>query len=650
MKVKAITVPEICLVAPSSALAELVREIAAARHIEIGIYTGVLDEGVRVARELSERGAKIFIIRKGTAALLSENGFNVAKINTTLNDYLRHLNLMKQHNGKLAIVEYISFLPELRKLCEYLGVQDAEIFSYSNAENYEICVHNALSSDASILLGGGESLPKEAKRLNIPHTVVENTEQSVNLAIDTAVQLLKVQKDEADRNRHYKIQYEQYSAVVNYSNDAILSIDSQGDIIISNDRARQMLKLPYRLGCNVREVLPMLDFAQMKTAKHVTLNKIIKLSDMMLSVNEMPIVVNNRFEGVILLLQDIRDIQNSEKEIRLHLYNKGHSAKYDFDDIIGNSERIRRTKQIASNYAATASSILIVGETGTGKELFAQSIHNRSTRHSGPFVAINCAALPKELLSSELFGYEEGAFSGAVKGGKAGIFEVAHGGTIFLDEIGEIPPETQIQLLRVLQEKEVRRLSSDKVIPIDVRVICATNKDLSIEVQQHRFRMDLFYRINVLKLTIPPLRDRREDIPLIVEHAIAHLPAKTQKRIFDYMAILYPVLDEYLWPGNIRELLGVMERVTILLDNEFPMTPDIELLIDMPSEIATNSPVSEVTQRQHRSKGRTETLDRDQLIDALVLNQYNKQNAAKALGISRSTLWRLMRQYGLYDL
>jgi transcriptional regulator with PAS, ATPase and Fis domain len=644
LTVKTATVPEICLVAPSVALAELVREVSKARNISIGIYTGVLDEGVKVARELAKSGAKIFISRKGTAALLSEQGFNVAKINTTLNDYLRHLNLMKRHNGKIAIVEYNAFLPELHKLCAYLGVQDAEIFGYSNATDYECSVQRALNSHASILLGGGETLPKEAKRLNIPHTVVENTEQSINLAIDTAVQLLKIQKDEAEKIRHYKIQYEQYSAVVNYSNDAILSIDTHGCIIISNEKARQLLKFSSRGRANIQQVLPMLDFSQLKVATHVTLNRIIKLNELMLSVNEMPIVVNEHFEGAIILIKDIRDIQNSEKEIRLHLYNKGHTAKYNFDAIIGDSERICRTKQIASNYASTASSILIVGETGTGKELFAQSIHNNSMRRNGPFVAINCAALPKELLSSELFGYEEGAFSGAVKGGKAGIFEVAHGGTIFLDEIGEIPQETQIQLLRVLQEKEVRRLSSDKVIPIDVRVICATNRDLSTDVFNHRFRMDLFYRINVLKLSIPPLRERREDIPLIVSHAIAGFSNETQARVQAYMSALYPRLSEYPWPGNIRELLGVIERVTTLLNNDAPMTPDLELLIDMPS--LTSQSVTDTSEQRQPVAA---PLSREVICSTLAENQYSKQKTAKALGISRSTLWRLMRQFGLYD-
>lgn len=642
------SVPEICLIAPSGALAKLTREIARELNLEIGIYKGVLDDGVKIAEKLVKRGAKVFISRKGTATLLSESGYNVAKINTTLNDYLRHLNLMKEHNGKIAIVEFHEFLPELQKLCDYLEVKDAEIFAYSNAYDYEISVENALNSHASILLGGGETLPKEAKRLNIPHTIVENTEQSIKLAIETAIQLLRVQKEEAIQKRFFKIQFEQYSAVVNNSTDAILSTNDTGMIVISNQKAKSLFKvLNDKKQHNLQDILPMLEFDKIKHFKENGISRIVKINEKLLSAKEMPIFVNQRFEGAIVLLQDVQDIQDSEQKIRLHLYEKGHKAKYDFDDIIGQSEVISKTKMIANSYAKTQSSVLIIGETGTGKELFAQSIHKNSNRRKGPFVAINCAALPKELLSSELFGYEEGAFSGAIKGGKAGIFEVAHGGTIFLDEIGEIPLETQIQLLRVLQEKEVRRLSSDKVIPVDVRIICATNKNLSREVEENRFRMDLYYRINVLKLKIPSLRERREDIPLLVAHFIKSMPPEITTDIRNYMINLYPTLMAYQWPGNIRELQGVMERIVAIFTGNKLINPELDMLIDMPKE---ERPVlRQKDDSAKKEKTSSEKISLDSVRNALELNRYNKQKTAESLNISRSTLWRLMHRYDLYE-
>jgi Transcriptional regulator containing PAS, AAA-type ATPase, and DNA-binding domains len=630
-------VPEICLVAPSQALADLTASIAKKRGENIGIYVGVLDEGVKMAEKLSKQGAKIFVSRKGTAALISKRGFNVAKISTTLNDYLRHLNLMKQYSGKIAIVEYYEFVPELKKLCEYLKIEGTSIFGYSNNDVYKDCVEKALNSGANILMGGGAQLPAEAKRLGIPYTVVENTKESINTALDVAQQLLSVQKKEAEEKKHYKIQLEKYMTVVNYAHDAIINVDKDGKIAIVNTGALKILQLTDScIGKDIMKVVPALEFKLLEKDKKKELNKIIKIGEALISVNKIPITVNGVFEGAVYMFQNIKDIQRSEEKIRLQLYEKGHIAKYDFADIIGNSLSIERAKNIAKYYANTTSSILIIGETGAGKELFAQSIHNNSPRRNGPFVAINCAALPKDLLSSELFGYEEGAFTGASRGGKAGIFEVAHGGTIFLDEIGEIPRETQVQLLRVLQEREVRRLSSDKVIPIDVRVICATNRDLAKEVKENHFRADLFYRINVLKLAVPPLREREEDIPLIVDHFLQQLGVHNYEKIKEYMKTLYPKISGYSWPGNVRELLGITERIATLLENDFSMDIDLNMILE-------NINFNFLPMEDHT----VDKLQRDDIITALRNNLYQKGKAAEALGISRSTLWRLMNKYNI---
>jgi len=630
-------VPEICLIAPSQALADLTASLAKKRGENIGIYVGVLDEGTKIADELSEQGAKIFVSRKGTAALISKKGYTVAHISTTLNDYLRHLNLMKHHTGKIAIVEYTEFVPELEKLCRYLGVEDTYIYGYGNADEYICCVEKALNSDASILMGGGAQLPEEAKKLGIPYTVVENTRESVNLALDAAQQLLRVHKREEEEKKHYKIQLEKYSTVVNYAHDAIISVDEKGIIAVVNTEALKILQLTDScVGKEIMKVAPALEFDSLKKEKQREINKIIKINETLISVNKIPITVNGGFEGAVYMIQNIKDIQKSEEKIRLQLYKKGHIAKYDFADIIGNSLSIKRAKDIARNYANSTSSILIIGETGTGKELFAQSIHNNSPRKNGPFVAINCASLPKDLLSSELFGYEEGAFTGAVKGGKAGIFEIAHGGTIFLDEIGEIPKETQMQLLRILQEKEVRRLSSDKVIPVDVRVICATNRDLAKEVKENRFRMDLFYRINVLKLTIPPLREREEDIPLIADHFLQQFRKENYRNIKEYMETVYPKIMGYAWPGNVRELLGIAERIAILLENNFSMEIDTSMILE-------NIDYSSL----HAENLAIEQLHKNDIIIALKENSYQKGKTAEALGISRSTLWRLMNKFNI---
>ena len=629
-------VPEICLIAPSQSLADLAKKVALERGLNIGIYVAVLDEGLRLARQLTRKGAKIFVSRKGTAQLLAPHHYTVAKINTTLNDYLRHLDILKEHTGKMVIVEYDGFINELKLLCRYLGVENTMILGYRNAPEYEECVKKALDCNATSFMGGGASLPSEAKRKGIPYTVVENTYQSVSLALDAAVQLLNVQKREYEKQKNYKIQLEKYVTLVNHTHDAIINVDSGGYISIFNVKAQNMFSLTAEsVGQNVAQLFPELDFAQFKKAAKSELNKIIHFKELLVSVNQIPVILNGQFEGAIYLFQSISNIQKSEQKIRLQLHQKGLTAKYHFEDILGESDAIEKVKKIAASYARTDSAILITGETGTGKELFAQSIHNESRRRNGPFVAINCATLPKDLLSSQLFGYDDGSFTGAVKGGKPGIFELAHGGTIFLDEIGEIPEETQVQLLRVLQEKEVRRLSNDKVIPVNVRVICATNKNRADKVAAKRFRMDLYYRINILKLKIPPLRERKDDIPLLVNHFLKRFSMEGETEQLQQKVVpLYDRLIKYSWPGNIRELRGVTERMSILLSQDFPLDWDMIMMEDFSEE--------------HDSK-KVSQYRREDLVKTLQECGYRKQKAASALGISRSTLWRLMKKYGLED-
>lgn len=636
-------VPEICLIAPSEHLADLTRRVASERGIQVGIYVAVLDEGLKLARTLSRQGARIFVSRKGTAELLAQNHFTVAKISTTLNDYLRHLDLLKGHQGKMVIVEYVGFLKELKLLCQYLGVENTTILGYQNATEYEACVKKALASDATCFMGGGASLPYEAKRQGIPYTVVENTRESVSIALDVAVQLLEVQKREREKRKEYEIQLKKYETLMDHTQDAIINVDSRGLVSIMNTEARRMLRLTNSVvGRDIRELLPELDFDALRRAPGQEVSQIIRIQGQLTSVSKIPIVINGHFEGASYFFQSVKRIQKSEQRIRLQLHQKGLVAKYRFEDILGASASLERVKLIAASYARADSSILITGETGTGKELFAQSIHNSSPRRNGPFVAINCAALPKDLLSSQLFGYEEGSFTGAAKGGKPGIFELAHGGTIFLDEIGEIPEETQIQLLRVLQEKEVRRLSSDKVIPIDVRVICATNKNLAREVRERRFRMDLFFRINVLKLEIPPLRERREDIPLLAEHFLKEFCGEERFcGVSSRLKELYPGMQQYAWPGNIRELQAATERIAILLDQGFPMEIDAGMMME------DFGPAGEPKAGPSAGAlgGLISALRREDIARALQENNYRKGETAAALGISRSTLWRIMRKY-----
>jgi len=323
----------------------------------------------------------------------------------------------------------------------------------------------------------------------------------------------------------------------------------------------------------------------------------------------------------------------------------GVQRTFSFDDILGNSSIMEKTKELARIAAGTSSNILIQGETGTGKEVFAQAIHNASAFNEGPFLAVNCAALPRDLIESELFGYVEGAFTGASKKGRLGKFELASGGTIFLDEIGEMPPEVQVKLLRVLQEKTVVRVGGDRTIPIDCRLIAATNRDLQSEVDERRFRRDLLYRLNVITIEVPPLHERQDDIPLFIERFLQTFAERNGKIVSDVSADVVELLCHYRWPGNVRELENVIEHAVALVKDRTitrgDLPPHLAQIIELgDSEIETDSTFD-------RAKKSHDEAVRQLYLEALRIENGDVVRAARVLGVSRATLYRRLKQHDL---
>ncbi|HWR09784.1 sigma-54-dependent Fis family transcriptional regulator [Sporomusa sp.] len=354
-------------------------------------------------------------------------------------------------------------------------------------------------------------------------------------------------------------------------------------------------------------------------------------------INEQDVIT-----GGIIFLKPIKQVKTMVNRFI------DNSATFQFSDIIGKSIQICEAIHVGTRAAATASTVLINGESGTGKEIFAQAIHNRSANHNGPFVAVNCGAIPRELIGSELFGYDEGAFTGAKRGGKLGKFEIASGGTLFLDEIGDMPLEQQTALLRVIQERKVTRIGSDKIIPITIRLICATNKNLLEEVEKGTFRLDLYYRLNVLSIMIPPLRDRREDIQPLFEHFLGKL-SREQGREFSAESEVIDYLNGYHWPGNVRELQNVVEHAACLAENGVITVGHLPEVLYVPAslmELATIQADETVFNRKQRQKiaGFTE---RTKIINKLNAFAGNVSRVAKELGISRNTLYNKMRLYSI---
>lgn len=325
---------------------------------------------------------------------------------------------------------------------------------------------------------------------------------------------------------------------------------------------------------------------------------------------------------------------------------KYQTARYNLNDIIGDSEKMQRVKALCQS-AAKASSILLYGETGTGKELFAQAIHNLSERHSKPFLAINCGAIPASIIESYLFGYSAGAFTGAKKEGSIGAFEQANHGTIFLDEISEMPMDLQSRLLRVIQEKEVMRIGNFKPIKLDVRIICSSNRDLLQAVNEGKFREDLYYRINVIEIKIPPLRERKEDIPQLVRHFINEFNGILGKFVLKIDPEVFEVLVNCDWRGNVRELKGVMERAMNLIDvneNELRVSHLPAGVLEKNCFVNAGQGPAIFTLKEQVQKAEEAAIR-----NALKLTDQRKKEAADFLGISTITLWRKMKEYGMGD-
>lgn len=364
----------------------------------------------------------------------------------------------------------------------------------------------------------------------------------------------------------------------------VIAINSDGKIFSYNEKARTIMGLDSQnvIGENALTLFPKIPFK--KTLKHIeSKDKLEKINgyDVVITVN--PIFHSERLLGAVAILKRFSEEETKQHVIRSQLIGRGYKAKYKFEDIVGESDTLNKCKSIALNMSKSDASILITGESGTGKEMFAQAIHNSSKRKEFQFVAVNCGALPESLLESELFGYEEGAFTGARKGGRPGLFELAHKGTLFMDEVGEIPLKLQKSLLRVLQEREVVRLGGGRVIHVDIRLIAATNRNLKKMVNDGNFREDLYYRLNVLPLSIPALRERKQDIKLLMD-----LFKKMFSWDFELTHAAKEILFSNSWKGNIRELKNCIEYIS----NMGIKKVDIQ---DLPFNFENNQEKEEVT-------------------------------------------------------
>lgn len=446
-----------------------------------------------------------------------------------------------------------------------------------------------------------------------------------------------------------------YEAVLNNIRSGVVITDPRGYVVFFSESYGRFLKKDTgeQIGKHVTEVIE-------NTRMHIVaetgipeINRPHHVMNQDMVVQRIPIFIDGELEAVFgqVMFEDVRDLQSLARQLevletKVKFYEKElenlRSSKYTFENIIGKSSNIKALKKFALKAATKNAPVLLLGESGTGKELFAHAIHHASERRFFPFIRVNCAAIPKDLLEAELFGYEPGAFTGAGSKSKAGKFELAHRGTIFLDEISELPMEMQPKLLRVLEEKEVERLGGTRVIPCDFRVIAATAQDLQTCVEQGKFRSDLYYRLNVIPVQIPPLRDRKQDIPVIAEHLVNRLGNEFGTKINKISPEVIEAFLKYEWPGNVRELANIIERSLYAIEGAED-TIRMEHLPVLFQTFRGNVFKAGITSW----KAIRDASEKEALIRALRVSNNNTGKAAEILGIHRTALYKKMKKFNL---
>lgn len=540
------------------------------KYSNVHVALGTMKEGLELAKKLEEDGAKIIVTRGGTYKLVRDAlKIPVVEIKVSVYDIIESFDKLEDPNEKIGLVGYSNVVYGFDILKKFITNEVVKIELKNEEDIYEIIEKNkSLGINTYI---GDSNVKRIVEQLNCRGIVINSQKESIHTAIQEARRINKATKDE-----NFKAQ--QITAMADYVHDGLIAIDNNENITVFNKAAERIFGVAHKgaIKKNINEIIPDSEFNNVLKTSESRIGEIINYKDTKLSANITPIILEGSIAGAVSTFQEVNELQSIEQKIRISLNAKGFLAKYKFSDIVYQSDEIKKCIEIAKEYAKYDAPIHICGESGVGKELFCQSIHNYSSRKYGPFVAINCAAIPPTLIESELFGFEEGSFTGAKKKGKPGVFELAHNGTLLLDEVNEIPKELQGRLLRVLQEKQIMRVGGEKIIPINVKIVSTSNKYLKRMVETNEFRKDLYFRLNVLNLRIPSINKRKDDILILAEHFI-----NKYSSVYDKEPIkITPQVKEHLlnreYEGNVRELENIIERSVILSSFEFIKNENID--------------------------------------------------------------------------
>jgi propionate catabolism operon transcriptional regulator len=628
----------------------VVAEYAGRAIVEVvdGTFSGALT----IAQDRLERGAVDVFVSAGSNASILRAGLQapVATIQLTGFDLLQALIKARRIADRVGVVMYGHTIPELDAVKDLLNIEISQ-HAYQTPDDARQRFDALRRAGYQVIVGS--SLVVELAQEAGLHGLLAYSLASIRKGFDDALELARLARLEAGR-------YEQLQSVLHNLQEAVVAVDRRSRIIAVNPPMQQLLGATGRRleGQSLEALEPALSLRATLEAGQEDRAVATRLAQRDWVAHRTAIREHGEIVGAALTLYDARTIQAADTSLRMLQRRQQHTARHSFASLQGDSPALHEAVASARRFARTDLNVLVTGESGVGKEVFAQAMHNESPRAGRPFVAVNCASFPESLLESELFGYDEGAFTGSRRGGKRGLFEAAHTGTLFLDEIGDMPLPLQTRLLRVLQEREIMRLGGTAPIPIDIRVIAATHQPLPELIAQQCFRQDLYYRLNTLRLALPPLRARPEDIPALatplVERCLARLGSPINAS--QALAPLLPRLAAYSWPGNVRELENLAERIAVFLSqyDAHHGIPYQLLRRDCPELYAHDSTPAAgdvsvaALALPHASAARPPPLaprstPAERVREALRRSNGRRAEAALLLGVSRATLWRWLR-------
>ncbi|MGR4048261.1 sigma 54-interacting transcriptional regulator [Kosakonia cowanii] len=628
------SLPNLALITPYPYLANVV--IAQCAGIfNCHVYHGSLEKAANIARTLDKEYYDVILSRGGTAEYIScATDIPVVAIQMSISDLLKAFIPIRDCQRPIAFFNYQRYLPDVVLLASTLNIVIDE-FVFVSQEDMTSQLEQCYARHYTIVAGGCP-VTETAQHYQMQGVLIENGVESVNSALREALAIVETTKRKM-------LDMTRLEIILSSITEGIIVTNENNDIQIFNQAAEKIIGItaPQVLGKQIDDVIKNTRINQVLLSKSPEIRELQELENTSIITSRVPMFMGKACIGVVCSFTDTPQIQKVERIIRGKLQKKGFHARYTFDHILTTDSGMQAVKKLAQVYALTDSPVMIYGESGTGKELFAQSIHNHSHRKNGPFVAINCAAIPESLLESELFGYEGGSFTGAKREGKEGLIELAHQGTLFLDEIGELPLPIQSRLLRVLQEYEIMHIGGKDIIPVDVRIIGATNRALSTMAEEGSFRRDLFYRLNVLPLTVPPLRDRVGDFRYLASKFLCD--ASSEHLLGQFLDLF----AAYAWPGNVREMRFIIERLALLAVG-FPHYSLQEMLSLIGSACsATPAPHHTTPLQVDLTKGSLKEITKDveRQVIRLYLDRYqqNQEQAAATLGISKMSLWRKLK-------